>query len=91
MLKNQVSCLFQLFKSEYSPGKRKARLPLIFCAFAYLTNSIDYNLPIRRSYQIYIQSQSNVNLMFCKKNYMRKNQSFLKKKNKYYPKIRKLK
>ena len=91
MLKNQVSCLFQLFKSEYSPGKRKARLPLIFCAFAYLTNSIDYNLPIRRSYQIYIQSQSNVNLMFCKKKLHEKKSIVPKKEKQILPKNKKIK
>ena len=66
-LSNQIKSLFSLFTNNYSNGKRNSRLPLLFHAIGYLTHDINFSLPIRNNYQIFIQSQSNVNKMFLTK------------------------
>ena len=61
---NEINSLYGLFKYNYTSGKRNGRLPLIFHAIGYLTHDLNFNLPIRNDYQIFIQVQSNLNKMF---------------------------
>ena len=66
-IKKQIESLYSLFKTNYSPGKRNTRLPLVFNAIGYLTHAINMNIRIRSDTKIFIQVQSNVNKMFLAK------------------------
>jgi len=66
-INKQIQSLYGLFKFNYSTGKRNARLPLIFNAIGYLTHHINYNIPVRFDYKIFIQVQGNLNKMFLSK------------------------
>ena len=73
-INKQIKSLYELFKCNYTIGKRNARLPLIFNAIGYLTNNISFKLPVRNDIKLFIQVQSNVNKMFVeKKNFEIKN------------------
>ena len=43
---HQPNYNFSLFKSNYTSGKRKSRVPLIFYAIGYLTHTINFNVTI---------------------------------------------
>ena len=64
LIKKQVQALYDLFKCNYTIGKRTSRIPLILNAIGYLTHTISFKIPIRTDYKLYIQVQSNVNKMF---------------------------
>lgn len=66
-ISKQIQSLYGLFKFNYSSGKRNSRLPLIFNAIGYLTHKINYDIPIRTDYKIFIQVQGNLNRMFLLK------------------------
>ena len=66
-IKEQVDALYELYKWNYSIGKRNTRLPLLFNAIGYLTHSIQFKFPVRMNYKIFIQVQCNVNKMFSSK------------------------
>jgi len=76
-IKKQLHSLYELFKCNYTLGKRTSRIPLIFNAIGYLTHNISFKLPIRADYKLFIQVQCNVNKMFGdkKKNEV-KNENF---------------
>lgn len=77
-INKQIKSLYELFKCNYTVGKRTARLPLIFNAIGYLTNNISFKLPVRNDIKLFIQVQSNVNKMFVeKKNFEIKNKELL--------------
>ena len=59
--------MYGLFKCNYTIGKRTARIPLLFNAIGYLTNTVSFKNPVRNDYQMFIQVQSNVNKMFGSK------------------------
>ena len=63
-ISNEIDSLYSLFQWNYTSGKRNGRLPLLFHAVGYLTHNINFTLPIRNDYHIFIQSQCNVNKMF---------------------------
>ena len=48
-------------------GKRNNRLPLLYHCVGYLTLPVDFNIPIRKNKDIFIQTQCNINLMFKEK------------------------
>ena len=60
----QIDCLFQLFTQDYTHGKRNGRLPLVFHAIGYLTHDINFDIPVRTNFKIFVQVQCNVNKMF---------------------------
>lgn len=66
-LNKQVTSLYELFKCNYTTGKRTARIPLIFNAIGYLTHKISFKLPLRSDVKLFITVQSNVNKMFLEK------------------------
>jgi len=66
-ISKQIQSLYGLFKFNYSSGKRNGRLPLLFNAIGYLTNNVNFNIPIRTDYKIFIQVQGNLNKMFLAK------------------------
>ena len=66
-IKKQINALYELFKCNYTIGKRTARIPLLFNAIGYLTNTVSFKKPVRNDYQMFIQVQSNVNKMFGSK------------------------
>ena len=70
MITRQIKSLYLLFKNNFTNSKRLGKLFIIFNAIGYLTHDISFNVPVRNSYPIFIQVQSNVNKMF-----------FLKKKH----------
>jgi hypothetical protein len=63
-ISKQIQSLYDLFKCNYTIGKRTSRIPLIFNAIGYLTHTISFKIPIRNDYKLFIQVQSNVNKMF---------------------------
>ena len=63
-ISKQIQSLYELFKCNYTIGKRTSRIPLIFNAIGYLTHTISFKIPIRNDYKLFIQVQSNVNKMF---------------------------
>jgi len=63
-VKTQIQNLFLLYKDNFTSGKRNTRLPLVYHAVGYLTLPVKFNVPIRSNYDIYIQTQCNVNKMF---------------------------
>lgn len=67
MIEKQVKCLYELFKFNFTNGKKVSRLPLIFNAIGYLTHEINFNIPIRSDIKLFIKVQSNVNRMFKEK------------------------
>ena len=82
-IKKQILSLFNLYCHNFTLGKRKQRLPLLFHSIGYLTHKIKFNLPIRNNYQIFIQSQGNVNqLFYSKKIHEQKNPVLPPKKEK---------
>ena len=66
-----IESLIPLFKFNYSSGKKNTRLPLLFNAIGYLTHYINYNIPVRNDYKIFIQVQGNLNKMFLSKKYLK--------------------
>ena len=60
----QIESLFDIYTRNYAIGKRTSRLPVIFNAVGLLTNEINFNIPIRSNYNVFIQTQCNVNKMF---------------------------
>ena len=63
-VKQQIQCLYELFKYNYSVGKRNIRLPYVHWALALLIFPCDFSKPIRNDYKLFIQSQSNLQKMF---------------------------
>ena len=68
-VKKQVLSLYELYKYEFTTGKRNKRLPYVYSAVAYLCNNIDQNVNIinDKDKDILIQSQINNNKMFASK------------------------
>ena len=62
--KYQINALYQLFKYEFTAGKRNSRIPLIYHSIGYLTHSIVFKKQIICDKKSYIQCQCNVNVMF---------------------------
>ena len=63
-VKYQINSLYQLFKYDFTSGKRNARIPLIYHAIGYLTHTIIFTHKIICDKKIYLQCQCNVNIMF---------------------------
>ena len=72
-IQQQVFALYQLFKRNFSSGKKNSRLPLLFHVIGYLTHTINFEIPIRINKSLFVQSQCNVNLMFQSKKINEKN------------------
>ena len=66
-LKKQINALYELYKCNYTIGKRSMRIPILFNAIGYLTHKISFKLSVRNDYKLFIQVQSNVNKMFGSK------------------------
>ena len=62
--KHQINALYQLFKYDFTPSKRNARIPLIYHSIGYLSHSIVFNPKCIFNKKSYIQCQCNVNPMF---------------------------
>ena len=79
----QILSLFKLYCHNFTLGKRKQRLFLLLHAIGYVTHKINFNIPIRYNYEIFIQSQGNVNqLFYSKKIHEQKNPILPPKKEK---------
>ena len=63
-IKKQVLSLYELYKYEFTAGKRNKRLPYVYSSVAYLCNNIDQSINIINDKDILIQSQINNNKMF---------------------------
>ena len=59
-----ITALYELYKCNYSIGKRKKRIPILLNAVGYLTHTIHFQIPLRNNFPLFIQVQSNVNKMF---------------------------
>jgi hypothetical protein len=71
--KSEINALYQLFKVEFTAGKRNSRIPLIYHAIGYLTHSINFTHKIICDKKTYLQCQCNVNVMFKMKKLNEKN------------------
>ena len=60
----QINSLYDLYRFKYSPGKRNKRLPHLYNAVCYLTNTINFNIPIISNIECVIKTQLNINNMF---------------------------
>ena len=72
-VKTQLQSLYQLFKYDFTSGKRNARIPMIYHAIGYLTHTITFTNKCICDKKIYLQSQCNVNVMFKMKKVNEKN------------------
>ena len=72
-IKYQINALYQLFKVDFTAGKRNSRIPLIYHAIGYLTHSINFTHKIICDKKTYLQCQCNVNVMFKMKKLNEKN------------------
>ena len=63
-VREQVSYLYKLYTTDYTLGKRNTRLPLLFHAFGYLTHDINFSIPLRNNFKLFIEVQCSVNKMF---------------------------
>ena len=63
-INQQINALYELFRCNYTSGKRLSRIPIILNAIGYLTHTISFKLPLRNDYKLFIQVQCNVNKMF---------------------------
>ena len=59
-----IQSLFQIFRQDYTCGKRTARLPYLYHSVGYLTLPVNYQVKARPRRDIFIQTQCNVNLWF---------------------------
>jgi len=62
--KYQINALYQLFKYNFTAGKRNSRIPLIYHSIGYLAHSIVFKKHCIYDKKSYIQCQCNVNVMF---------------------------
>ena len=67
MITKQINSLYELFKCNYTVGKRTGRIPLLLNAIGYLTHTVSFKIPVRADMKLFIQVQSNVNKMFHEK------------------------
>jgi len=63
-IRSQIAYLYKLFTNDYTLGKRNSRLPILFHAFGYLTHDINFSIPLRADFKLFIDVQCNVNKMF---------------------------
>jgi len=63
-IKKQIQSLYNLFRYEYTGGKRNSRLPIIYHSIGYLTLPINFKVEIRKNKNTFIQTQCNINMMF---------------------------
>lgn len=78
-IKKEIQNLYNLFKYKYSSGKKGRRLCIIYQAVGYLTNEIDFKIPLRNNHSLFIQVQCNCNKLFMNKTMETKEQEVLKK------------
>ena len=87
--RRQVLSLYEIFKHNYSPKKRKSRLPLVLHAVSIITHQINYSIPLIRDKSIYIQTQCYVNKVFETKKIHEVNNIVKEKLSKYATEPRK--
>lgn len=63
-IETQIKSLYEIFKINFTNGKRNVRLPYVFNAIAYLTHDIDFSILLKNNMKIFIQVQCNVNKLF---------------------------
>jgi len=66
-LKTPIQALFQLFRQDYTSGKRQSRLVSLHHSVGYLTLPCNPKVGIRPRQDIFLQTQCNVNLLFKSK------------------------
>jgi len=66
-IKKQIKSLYLLFIEDYTCGKKLSRLPYVYHSIGYLTLPVKWEQKIRNDYNIFIQCQSNINIMFKSK------------------------
>ena len=71
--KYQINALYQLFKFNFTSGKRNSRIPLIYHSMGYLAHSLVFNKKCICDKKSYIQCQCNINVMFKMKKIHEKN------------------
>ena len=66
-IKKEIQNLYNLFKYNYSTGKKSKRVSMIYNAIGYLTNNIDFNVPLKVNIPLFIKIQCNCNKLFMNK------------------------
>ena len=63
-IQTPIQALFQLFRQDYTSGKRNARLPYLYQSVGLLTLPANFKIPARIRRDIFIQTQCNINIWF---------------------------
>ena len=68
-IQNQIFSLYNLFKTNYTNGKKNSRIPFLYHSIGYLTLPIKMNIPMIKDdeYHLLLQSCCNCNTMFKNK------------------------
>ena len=82
MVTKQINSLKKLYIFDFTIGKRNIRLPFLFHAVGLLTHDINFKIPIRSSYPIFIQVQGNINKLFLQKKRFEQNDIIILPKEK---------
>ena len=63
-IKKQVQALFKLYQVDFSRSKKTARWPLILHAFQYLTEHLDFSIPIMHDSNLLLQIGRNMTVLY---------------------------
>ena len=63
-IKKQVQALFKLYQVDFSRSKKTARWPLILHAFQYLTEHLDFSIPITHDSNLLLQIGRNMTVLY---------------------------
>ena len=66
-IKNIIQNIYYFFNYNFTPGKKRARIVLIYHCISCLTYKINTNIPIHKNKNLFIQTQCNINIMFKNK------------------------
>ena len=65
-LLSQIQSLYQLFRYDYTSGKRNSRLPYLYHSIGYLTLPLQWKISLKNKPELCIQTQCSVNKCFEK-------------------------
>ena len=63
----QINYLYNLYKYDYNSSKKYKRLPYLYNSILYLTNDINFNIPLISNKSIVLQTQLAINTYFKSK------------------------
>ena len=63
-IKNQINSLFKIYQVDFTRGKKNTRLPLILNAFQYLTEDINFSIPVMVDVNVLLQIGRNMSVVY---------------------------